>query len=110
MHGPNGVSKLRMMVDTGSSYTVVDPKLLARMGFDPVAQPRSLTFASATQIVHAPVITVDGLSAFGITRRNFDVVGHALPPTVAVDGLLGLSFFRGRRLTIDFRTGRLGLR
>ncbi len=32
---------------------------------------------------------------------------HTLPPSAGVDGLLGLDFFRGERLTVDFRTGRL---
>lgn len=34
---------------------------------------------------------------------------HDLPAEVRVDGLLGLDFLRGRRLTLDFRTGRLSL-
>lgn len=32
-----------------------------------------------------------------------------LPAEVRVDGLLGLDFFRGTRLALDFRAGRLSL-
>jgi hypothetical protein len=35
------------------------------------------------------------------------VLGHTLPPSSGVDGLLGLDFFRGLCLNIDFRPGRL---
>jgi hypothetical protein len=32
-----------------------------------------------------------------------------LTATTAVDGVLGLDFFRGRRLSIDFRIGEITL-
>ena len=36
----------------------------------------------------------------GATRTT-----HTLPPSASVDGLLGLDFFRGQILNLDFRTG-----
>jgi len=47
--------------------------------------------------------------AVGHVRSGFPVLGHTLPPSTGVDGLLGLDFFRGQNLTIDFRTGQVTL-
>jgi hypothetical protein len=49
------------------------------------------------------------LTALGQERFGFPVLGHTLPPSAGVDGLLGLDFFRGLCLTIDFRAGQLHL-
>ena len=37
------------------------------------------------------------------------VVCHNLPPSITVDGVLGLDFFRGRRLVIDLYEGIITL-
>jgi hypothetical protein len=49
------------------------------------------------------------LNALGKDRFNLLVTVHNLPHTVTVDGLLGLDFFRGQTLKIDFRTGLIDL-
>jgi hypothetical protein len=36
-------------------------------------------------------------------------LGHTLPPSAGVDGLLGLDFFRGQVLTVDFHKGMIAL-
>lgn len=41
----------------------------------------------------------------GRTIENFPMLCHTLPPSAMVDGLLGLDFFRGRRLILDFDMG-----
>ena len=38
----------------------------------------------------------------GQKRAEFSVLGHTLTPSTEVDGLLGLDYFRGLSLTIDF--------
>jgi hypothetical protein len=57
----------------------------------------------------APRVVVQRVSALDQERLGFAVLGHTLPPSVSVDGLLGLDFFRGLNLAIDFRLGRLKL-
>jgi hypothetical protein len=45
----------------------------------------------------------------GYNLLHFSVLSHALPPVAGVDGLLGLDFFRGQILTLDFRGGHITL-
>ena len=51
------------------------------------------------------VINVGMRVALGQERTNFPVLGHTLPPSTSIDGVLGLDFVRGQTLTVDFRTG-----
>lgn len=54
-------------------------------------------------------MTLSRIRALGQERVEFAVLGHTLPPSAGVDGLLGLDFFRGQSLTLDFRTGHVTL-
>ncbi len=49
------------------------------------------------------------IKALGQERTNFSVLGHTLPPSASIDGLLGLDFMRGQVLNIDFAKGRVSL-
>lgn len=55
--------------------------------------------------IETPEFRVDSLKALGQTRADLPVLGHEVHLTQDVDGLLGLDFFRGQRLVIDFRAG-----
>jgi hypothetical protein len=49
------------------------------------------------------------LAALGVAPLDIRVVGHTLPSGIPVDGLLGLDFLAGKRLTIDFRAQTIEL-
>jgi hypothetical protein len=66
-----------------------------------------LTTASGVET--APRLRVERVEALGTERRDFPLVCHTLPPSVGVDGVLGLDFFRGQRLVVDFRRGVVSL-
>ena len=83
--------------------------LLTRTGFDLSTAANRLRFYSATGTELVPMVDVE-LQAFGEDRRRLTVAAHDLPPEAPFDGLLGLNFFRGRELCIDFRAGRIDLR
>jgi hypothetical protein len=41
--------------------------------------------------------------------EHFPLLGYTLPESTTVDGVLGLGFFGGTRLTLDFRAGWITL-
>jgi hypothetical protein len=45
----------------------------------------------------------------GQTREAYPLLAISLPDETGVDGILGLDFLRGQRLTLDFRLGILTL-
>jgi hypothetical protein len=113
LRGPAGDRSARLALDTGSTQTLVRRSILARIGYagadgaDAAASRRHITTASGTLSV--PEVMVQKVTALGLTRWGFPILSHTLPAAQQVDGVLGLDFLRGRRLTIDFRGGQINL-
>jgi hypothetical protein len=100
--GPTGIEPLLLVLDTGSTCTMVSEARLRFVGCNlsqPLGHVRAV-FGGGVQTL--PVIPVVELSTLGISRANYPVVCHTLPPSAGVDGVLGLDFFPGHVLTIDF--------
>jgi predicted aspartyl protease len=101
-----GIVWCEMVLDTGSSRTVLDERLLARAGYDLIATPK-VTVTTASGRVEAKVVTVRQISALGISADNFPVLAMPLSQPLGVDGLLGLDFLRRRNLFCNFDKGIL---
>lgn len=100
------VSKL--VLDTGSSFVVISWRLATAIGIN-IDQNKTLQTTTASSIETVPKITIPEIVAFGKTVKNVPGVVKDLPPGLPVDGLLGLSFLRNFKLTIDFQKGLLSL-
>jgi hypothetical protein len=107
--GPTGHLDLRLLLDTGATTSMIDPDLLIAVGYDPDAAPDRAQVTMGGGIVSVPRIVLNRLTALGQHRIGFSVVSHALPADADVYGLLGLDFFRGCLLTLDFRSGLISL-
>jgi predicted aspartyl protease len=105
LQGPAGVFVVRLALDTGSMRTLVNSGPLVTVGHDPATSTVVIQVGTASGIAAATEVTVDQLSALGQTRLQFPVLALNLPFGSGVDGLLGLDFFPGTALTIDFRAG-----
>jgi hypothetical protein len=104
---PAGSVLLKPVLDTGATTSL--RAALISLGFDPDQSPRRVTMATGSSVESVPLVVLTRLGALGRQRIGFSVIAHALPVRSAVDGLLGLDFFRGEVLTIDFRAGRVDL-
>jgi aspartyl protease family protein len=109
LEGPSGSIVLRLALDTGATGTLVNVSMLAAVGYDPAMAPTRLHVTTGSGVEYVPQVIVSKLMALGEQRINFPVIGHTLPPSATVDGLLGLDFLRQRHLTIDFRDGQIVL-
>src|SRR5436305_9024208 len=103
--GPAGSAVLRLALDTGATGTVVSVGMLVALGYDPALIPDRVQITTGSGVEFVPCVTLDKIMALGQERTEFPVLGHTLPPSAGVDGLLGLDFFRGQSLTLAFRTG-----
>jgi predicted aspartyl protease len=108
--GPDRTFKVKLVVDTGATGTLIGASILTALGvpFPPTARRRRLR--AATGGATAPVVSVRQLLVLGQAKTDFPVAAHDLPPAVTYDGLLGLDFFRGLVLTLDFARGFVALR
>jgi hypothetical protein len=109
LFGPSGSIVLRLALDTGATGTMVNIGPLAAVGYDPSLAPDRIQVTTGSGVEFVPRIAVRRLKALGKERADFPVLGHTLPSSASVDGLLGLDFLRGQELKVDFRKGRITL-
>ena len=107
--GPSGSVVLRLALDTGATGTVINVGTLVAVGYDPALASERIQVTTGRGVEFVPRVLLDKVIALGREHRDFPVLCHTLPPSAGVDGLLGLDFFRGQSLTVDFRTGRVML-
>jgi predicted aspartyl protease len=109
LEGPSGKMFVRLALDTGTTYTLISSSLLVAVGYDPAASVGRVEITTASSVEYAVQLPVSRLKALGQERQGFPVLAHSLPSSASVDGLLGLDFFRGYSLSIDFRTSEIEL-
>ena len=107
--GPSGSAILRLALDTGATGTLVNTGMLVALGYDPALIPDRVQITTGSGVEFVPRVLLDRIMVLGEEAVEFPVLGHTLPPSAGIDGLLGLDFFRGRSLTIDFRAGQVVL-
>jgi len=107
--GPTGSLVLRLILDTGATKSLINVSKLLVLGFDPSQSGRTMTVVTGSSVEIVPLVVLTRLSALGQHRNGFPLLSHALPTGSAVDGLLGLDFFRDQVLTVDFRAGHISL-
>ena len=105
IHGPRGEERVVLALDTGASRTLISPAPLAYIGCEVTPDAERISVTTGSQ----RVVTLPRLVALGYAVPNLTVLAHQLPPRSAVQGLLGLDFFAGCRLELDFRNGLIHL-
>lgn len=107
--GPLMDTIARMALDTGATRTSVDRDILADLGYDIASTSETVLVATGSMYETVPIINAERIEALGGHRENLPILCKSLPPGLTIDGLLGLDFFRGQRLTLDFREGLITL-
>ena len=105
LFGPSGSIVVRLALDTGATSTTINAGLLNSIGYDPALVPDRVQLTTGSAVEYAPRLAINKIEALGQERVNFLIVAHTLPPSASVDGLLGLDFFRGQELNLNFRQG-----
>jgi len=107
--GRDGDTIAHLALDTGATGPLVNWDIAVLLGYDPAVIRERIRVTTGTSVEFAPQIVVQRVEALGREQTDFPIVCHTLPPSAAVDGVLGLDFFRGARLTVDFRKGLVTL-
>ena len=107
LEGPSGSVILRLALDTGATGTMVNVGMLVSIGYDLSLVANRIQVTTGRGVEYVPRIVLSKITALGQERVDFPVLCHTLPPSASVDGLLGLDFLRGQRLTMDFLQGQI---
>jgi predicted aspartyl protease len=97
----------RLLIDTGSSFTVISTQVLQDAGCDLQLPQKLVTMTAAGGIVRGRVFEIPRFSALGQTIESFKVVGFNLPTSADMDGLLGINFMRSCGAIVD--TGKASI-
>jgi aspartyl protease family protein len=103
--GPAGVKVLRLLVDTGSVYTILPVEVLESVGCSPAMSVEHVRIITGSGYLIAPKVQVVWLQCLGQRVDRMAVVAHTLPIGSLVDGLLGMDFLSplGARLLVADR-------
>ena len=107
--GPTNNLVVNLALDTGATNTFLDEALLAFAGYTPADATSQFDVLTASGTIRVLEVPVTAFTALGETRANFPIQAHSFPPGTAHDGVLGLDFFRGQVLTLDFVKGEITL-
>ena len=88
----NTVRQFRLLVDTGSTYTVLRVNILEALDYDIKNPLRRIRTSAGGGIVEVPIVAVPWFNCLGERLKNFSIVTYTLPATTFVDGLLGMDF------------------
>jgi clan AA aspartic protease (TIGR02281 family) len=96
----NGRILIRMMLDTGAKYTIITPSVARELNLD-LKKARRVPLTTATQLERAALISIEQMDVSGFVLRQVETAVMDLPAALGVDGLLGMSFLKRCRLTLD---------
>ena len=105
--GPTGDTVVRLALDTGATRSLVSWDVIVFLGYDPAIVPERIQMTTGSGVEFVPRIVLQKIEALGQERQDFPMLCHTLPPNATVDGVLGLDFFRGWKLIVDFRAGQV---
>jgi len=99
--GPQGTKILNLLIDTGSTYTIVPTEALEATGCSPAESKEHIRIITGSGTILAPLVKISKFECLGHKITDFKILAHTLPPESAVDGLLGMDFLRKHKARID---------
>ena len=108
LEGESGAKRrIRVALDTGGTYTMIPWQIAEALGYEPAIAKEKVTLITASGAETAPIIEIKSVKFLGENIDNVKLVCHDLPPKSYVVGLLGSSFLRYFKITIDYTKGIL---
>jgi len=88
--GPAGTKVVNLLVDTGSTYTILPVEVLESIGLSPAQSAAHERIATGSGYIIAPKLGVRTFNTLGRKFRHLPVIAHTLPFGGPIDGLLGM--------------------
>lgn len=105
IQGTHRVAVARLMVDTGSTHTVLSWQTLQEAGYDPAASQERHSTWTVNSMITVPRVRLRRFHCLGKVLENFPVLCHTVPFGVYLDGLLGMDFLRAFDIAIHPQRG-----
>lgn len=110
--GEKGSRILSAVLSPGSVYTVVPYRDAIMLGYEALYQPIEelgvgVRAATAGNMIEAPLITLTEVQVGTLVARNVEAVAHEIPSLAGVEVILGCSFLKNFKTTLDYGKGVL---
>jgi clan AA aspartic protease (TIGR02281 family) len=97
----------RFILDTGASYCVIGKRMAADALLQGRSDGRKVQLSTASGVIEGTVGSARRIDVGDAVARDVDVVVLDKDPFPGVDGILGLSFLRSFKYSIDSANGLL---
>ena len=108
--GPAGNTFSKLLLDTGSAYTILAKEVLYSIGYNLGAAERFQRIITGSGYEIVPAVSVNTFNCLGQNLKYFNILAHTLPAGVYVDGLLGMDFFSRFNIEIKISSGEIVIR
>lgn len=98
----------KFVLDTGASYIVLPWWIATGLGLE-INQKNLVSTTTASSVETVPYTNIPKVTVLDKTSHNVPCIIKDLPSESGVDGLLGLSFLRNFKLTLNIQKGILQL-
>jgi clan AA aspartic protease (TIGR02281 family) len=100
------------LIDTGSSYTVITPRLAQKLGVVVSPETQRVSLLTANGPITAPMVRLKNISIGQVNVPEVNVVIQDLGngDDILLSGLLGMNFFQGMDITLKEDQLILGIR
>jgi aspartyl protease family protein len=105
--GPDGIRLIRLLVDTGSSYTILPVDLLEAIGCPPANSAERVRIITGSGYLILPRLKVTWFDCLGRRTRGFKVAAHTLPMGSFFDGLFGMDFLSEANAILHVKKGSI---
>jgi aspartyl protease family protein len=103
--------RVSLLVDTGSSFTILPVRVLSELGYDLSNPVRRISITTGRGVTPPlPVINVRWLNCVGQLSENFEVIAYRIPPNLQVNGLLGMDFLCRHHAIISTAEAQINFR
>ena len=110
IEGNSGKAYSRLLLDTGSAYTLISQEILESIVCSPALPIRTQRIITGSGYEIVPLVSVNKFHCLGSLLENFEIIAHTLPFGAYVDGLLGMDFLSKFETEIKLYTGEILIR
>jgi predicted aspartyl protease len=98
-----------LLLDSGSSYTVLSWGIISSLGLDPGASTSQRPIMTANGELLLSEFTIEEFHALGQRLGHFPVLAHTIPLGRQVHGVLGMNFLRQFETCLNFKQATIQL-
>lgn len=101
--GLHNSREIDMILDTGAMYTAISWDIAKDIGYDPAVATDRVHIITASGVIEVPKIKIHGIGFGELYAEDIEIICHDIPEIAEIEGLIGLSFLKYFKTSLDFK-------